>query len=367
MKNFEIINEALKKEQKRYEKVDLPFYYENIASLLPTKVLDFHAHCWKMEHWFETPWETEREGGKYMVSTKEYSAEQLFEDGSRIFADRQYEAVCFGMPTPSADMDKCNKYVSEISSGFNAYPLLIAGSNMASKSSLEQMLNNENFFGYKVFLNWFGDDYGNISVDQMIGKEEMELADALGLVVLLHVPGSKRLADKKTQDIIMKYSKSYPNASIVLAHCGRCYHPDEMRAAVNFLKGLENVYLDTSMVMEPAVLQIIFETINSKRVLFGTDFPIAGMRGRRTYVMDHWVDVVLDGYEPSGFRVASSGIRATFMAYEIVLAIKRAAEAVGLSEGELKGIFYDNGKAVLEHVTDGRQMQKLMQLRQKNK
>ena len=105
------------------------------------------------------------------------------------------------------------------------------------------------------------------------------------------------------------------------------------------------------MVMEPEVLRIAFDNIDSSRILFGTDFPVANMRGRRVYVMDHWVDVVAEGYPPSAFRIASDGIKATFMAWEIILAIKRAGEAVGLSREQIKDIFYSNGMTLINNKT----------------
>jgi hypothetical protein len=66
--------------------------------------------------------------------------------------------------------------------------------------------------------------------------------------------------------------------------------------------------------------------------------------------MDHWVDLVTTGYEDSDFRVASDGIRASYMAYEIVNAIRRGAEMAGLSQKELKDIFYNNGMNLLNNV-----------------
>lgn len=128
---------------------------------------------------------------------------------------------------------------------------------------------------------------------------------------------------------------------------GRMIFPDRKYNAV---KNLENVYLDTSMVMDPLVLQMVFETIDSKRVLFATDLPVANMRGRRVYVMDHWVDIVLEGYPPSAYRVQTKDIHATFMVYEIILAIRRAAERAQLSQAQLQAIFYDNGMALLKSV-----------------
>jgi hypothetical protein len=201
-----------------------------------------------------------------------------------------------------------------------------------------------------------GNAYGAVGVDDMLGEQEMALADELGLVVLLHVPGRDRLADPGVQRDIQRLAQRFPNASLVLAHCGRCYLPDEMRSAIGSIASLKNVVLDTAMVMDPLVIQIALERIGPGRVVFGTDLPFAAMRGRRVYAMDHWVDVVLEGYPPSGYRVASDQIRATFMAYEIVLAIRRAAEMVGLSSREMSRIFWDNGMALLNRVKRGEQI-----------
>jgi len=41
------------------------------------------------------------------------------------------------------------------------------------------------------------------------------------------------------------------------------------------------------------------------------------------------------------------------MAYEIVLAINRAAERVGLSPAQVRAIFHDNGMGVLDHFVRG--------------
>jgi len=81
------------------------------------------------------------------------------------------------------------------------------------------------------------------------------------------------------------------------------------------------------------------------------------MRGRRVYVMDHWVDVVLEGYPPSEYRVASNEIHATFMAWEIAMAVLRAGEMAGLSQDRVKAVFCENGTALLGRVMNGRQLE----------
>ena len=162
----------------------------------------------------------------------------------------------------------------------------------------------------------------------------MGLADELELVVLLHVPRAERLADPDIQRGVVELARRYPRASIVLAHCGRCYLPAEMQRAIASIQGLENVYLDTAMVMDPAVLRMVFENVGPRRVLFATDLPVAAMRGRRVHVMDHWVDLVLEGYPSSAYRVGFDGMRATFMTYEIAWSVILAAESAGLGPAE---------------------------------
>jgi predicted TIM-barrel fold metal-dependent hydrolase len=164
------------------------------------------------------------------------------------------------------------------------------------------------------------------------------------------VPRSGRLADPEIQRGVQKLSREYPNSQIVLAHCGRCYLPDEMKRAIHSIRDLDNVHMDTSMVMDPVVLQMVLEEIDSSRVLFATDFPVPAMRGRRVYVMDHWVDLVLPGNPESDFRVQSDNFKATFMVYEIVLAIRRAAERVRLPQQRLTAIFFENGIDLLNGV-----------------
>jgi predicted TIM-barrel fold metal-dependent hydrolase len=337
-------------EQEHYEKIDLPFYQGEIKPILPSAVLDFHSHIWSKSHWKSVPYADGSPGGKYMVVRTEYPRESLLADARRILPENEFRAVCFGMPTPAADIDKTNRYLAESGTEGWIYPLMLAGKGLASAKALEQTVRTGAFWGYKVFLNWHGDDYGDRRIEDMLSSIEMELANRHQLIVLLHVPRAGRLADPVIQEGVRRLSLEYPRVQIVLAHCGRCYLPDEMKKAAPILKSLANVWLDTAMVMDPTVLEILLDTVGSERLLFATDFPVPAMRGRRVYVLDHWVDLVLPGPEASAYRVASENMRASFMVYEIILAIRRAADRLRLPAAKLKAIFHDNGMHLLERV-----------------
>ena len=328
---------------------DEAYYRREIAPILPPAVLDFHTHTWSAENWKEKPWETDKSGGRYMVTDAFYPPEHLLRDGAACFPDRGYEAVCFGIPTPAVDWEKDTAYVAAAAREHDAlHPLMVSGPALGiSRERYEQALDEGRFHGFKVFLNWYGDNYGNMRIEDMVGPVERALANERRLVLLLHVPRAGRLADPEIQAGVRWLAAECPQAKIVLAHCGRCYLPSEMKAAIGCLRGLSNVWMDTAMVMDPVVIQIALSEIGPARLLFATDFPVAAMRGRRVRVMDHWVDVVLPGYPASAWRVAGEGIRAGYMAWEIVLAIRWAAELTGISAAERNGIFRDNGRGLL--------------------
>jgi len=336
--------------EERYETIDLPFYREKVAPVVPAQILDFHTHIWRKEDWKEVGWETGRPGTKYVVSTTRYDIDDLLADGKRMFPDRDYRAVCFGNPTVSADFVKTNAYTGSVREDQGLYPLFIAGRETSTPGELRKAVAEDGFYGWKVAICWEGNEYEGIGVEDMIGPEELAVANEYGLIVLFHVPTSERLADPGVQAGIRKYALEYPQAKFVIAHCGRCYTPDRMTAAIKSVEDLENVYMDTAMVMEPLALEMVFEHLGPRRVLFASDLPIANMRGRRVYVMDHWVDLVLEGYPESSFRVGSDNMRATYMMWEIVLAVKRAADMAGISAEELSRVYFDNGMELLETV-----------------
>lgn len=338
-------------ERTRYETVDVPFYRREIAPMLPPRVLDFHVHTWSSRCWKVLPWETRRKGGKYMVTMPEYPPARMLADGRRCFPDRPYHAVCFGYPVPVVDWERDTAYVGGAARRSpNLHPLVLGGPDLGiPRERYERALDEGGFYGFKVFLNWLGDNYGDKRVEEMVGPVEIALANERRLVVLLHVPRAGRLADPVVQRGVQWLAAECPDASIVLAHGGRCYLPAEMKAAVGSIRKLPNVFMDLSMVMDPVTVQLALDAVGPARLLFATDFPVAAMRGRRVRVMDHWVDAVLPGYPESAYRV-SGEIRATFMAWEIALAIRWAAELAGLGRKQVHGMFWDNGMKLLKRV-----------------
>ena len=145
-------------DRQRYEQIDLPLYRDQIAPILPARVLDFHAHTWLAKDWTTVPWQTDAAGAKYMTALGAYGAGRLRHDLTVLFPDRPIGAVCFGYPTPAADLAKTNARAADAAQTPGLLPLLITGKGLHTAEQLVQMLDRHVFFGYKVLLNWYGDD-----------------------------------------------------------------------------------------------------------------------------------------------------------------------------------------------------------------
>ena len=342
------------------------FFENELRAYLPEKILDFHTHVWQLDHWINYNGNTmvqdntvfasaeEKEHQKYMSTTVAYSAEDLLADGAAAFPGLEYHAVIFGQPTPACNQSRTNAYAAETARKYETlYPLRCTGPALGtSPETLQREMETGGFYGYKVFLDWVGDQYPPLTFEDMLTETEFRYANERGLIVLLHVPRSGRLADPEVGASVRRMALKYPNMKLVLAHCGRCYRYEEIRQALHWVTDLDNVWFDCSMAMDPTVMAYILQRKDPRKMLFATDCPVAAMHGKRVNVGDHWVDLVLPDVPAAHYRVISDNMRATFMIHEIAKAVIIGAELAGLSVEECKRIFFQNGMDLL-HGVDG--------------
>ena len=171
------------------------FYRKEIEPMLPDTILDFHTHLWKRDQWINTRVGLSPSAG-YMVTEPEYSDASLMEDGHSCFYNKQYNAVCFGQPSPVVDTDRTNEYISSAAkSNPRIFPLMVTGGGLLPPSVLEDRLISGGFLGYKVYLPWIGNDYGKVRVEDMLTPDEAEVGAKMRVPTLegdveLYVPAS---------------------------------------------------------------------------------------------------------------------------------------------------------------------------------
>ena len=118
----------------------------------------------------------------------------------------------------------------------------------------------------------------DVTLEDMLTHEVMEVADAYKLPLLIHLPQS--VASARISDNIKRRLKeiltAYPHLKLVLAHLGLSQTPSKIEDTLKWIeedKLRERIYLDISAVTIPSVLEIAFSS--KARLLFGTDMDFS--------------------------------------------------------------------------------------------
>lgn len=331
------------------KEANLSIWDDELKDFVPDTIFDFHCHIWLRDHMRET-WSMESTNPSLPITCEEFSVEDLVKAESTLFPGRKVETLMFGFPAKEVDIDKNNDYVSHSIQKVNGYGLMMPSLG-ASSEELDTIVSEGNFIGFKpywTFVTWKEQD--EVRISDMVTRAQLEVANARKLIILLHIPRKLRLADPDNLDWIKKMAKRYPNARFVIAHVGRSYCSWPAKAGLDQLKDLENVYFDTAMVQNPVVYQLLFRKVSLERIIFGTDLPIAWERGRVVCVNGRNLFVTAKPYSWSLSMAGEKALECTYFVYEMLRAIKEAAELEGLSPTQLKSIFYDNAKRIVEDV-----------------
>jgi len=323
---------------------DKKIYLEELRDFLPEKIFDFHIHIWRKTDFIcaISKNELSSPGGSF----KEFTFSQLAETYNELFPGKEWEGLVFSIPFSAIDFDRANAYVSRIcAKNKNCFSLMIPDLKW-SREEIERRIEAGRFLGFKPYYTFVkGKCPDSIRIGDYVTKPMLEVANKKNLIILLHIPRPERIADKYNRKDIVRLCSLYPEVRFILAHIGRSYGREFLARGIKDIKGLQNLYYDLAMVNDESVIQLLLDSVPLSKVLFGTDFPVALKKGLHICINGKCV-FLMDKKLP--WSVKTNGIEYTYFAYETVRAIKQAADTLKLNHEEIKAIFYDNAKRLIE-------------------
>ncbi|HNS00669.1 MAG TPA: amidohydrolase family protein [Planctomycetota bacterium] len=324
---------------------NLRIWREELESFVPEKILDFHVHI--LNAGVMPPGETFSCAGHPIAG---YDLDDLAADLAELYPGRETRAVCFGLPDPRYDAGRNNAYLAERCRGARFFALRLFDPVGDTPAALEADLRSGAFLGIKPYPDYVRKaDINAVEIPEMLPDWAMEIVDAYGALVMLHIPRKARLADPLNQRQIVELAASRRRARIVLAHIGRAYYLKCVLGNLGAIAPLPNVYVDLAMLNNSEVLEYAFGVLDPSRILFGTDAPLALAPGKAVEINDQYTYVT-----PVPWKLSISDERRklvfTSFAYEELRAIRKAVERRGLGRDFLRGLFYENGLRLIESV-----------------
>lgn len=320
-------------------------FQEELDSFLPGTILDFHLHVF--------PPGALPTGEKFSCGghpTESYDLAELSADLEKVYPGRKTSAVCFGLPFPGYDRKRTDEYLARECDRKRFFPFKLLDPHEETRASLERDLVSGRFFGIKPYPDFARKaDVSAVEIAEMLPSWAMEVANDLGLIVMLHIPRRGRLADPLNQRQIAELCRAYPRAKIVLAHVGRAYFLKNVVGNIEPLSVFPNLYFDLAMVQSWEVLEYCFAKVDGSRFLYGTDIPIALAPGKSVEINDQYTYVTPVPWELSISDDHRKIVFTSFL-YEGLRAIKKAALRLDLPRSWVEGLFHANGVRLLESV-----------------
>jgi len=269
----------------KYYSEDKELFEKYIKKYIPDKVIDFHVHLWRKKHINESAYSINNTGKSFLTTSEisGFAYQDFVFTTKTIFPQIDYTGVFFGNVFKEVNISEVNEMIREdiINKGL---PGLFIPTANDDYNSLKKILKNGKYFGLKPYPDLaIGKDYSNqnsVSISDFLTEDHLKIANEMGLIILLHIPKTKRLNDKDNLRDIKDISISYPKTKLILAHAGRSYCAADLINSIKIISKLKNVYMDTAMITNWKVIELLLNNLGTERILYGSDLPVAGHRGK---------------------------------------------------------------------------------------
>ena len=339
-----------------YTDVDRRFWEEHLADWLPERIIDAHVHVTDPKLRLKEPSEEQRRSFWVSEVNEPQDAESLERCYRVIYPDRKVSLLCFGHPNLSYDLPGANAYTSRVCATRDWHGLAV--SNPAwTAAETERALDRPGILGLKPYYAMIGrtastrDGHIEASIFEYLPHHQLEVLNARGGWLTLHVPKAERLGHPDNIREVQEIRRRYPDIVVVIAHLGRSYTEPHALEGIPPLAEDKGLYWDNCAVLNPAVHRIAFERIGPANILCGTDNPVFYMRGRRQWSGRAYINRTSHPFHFNKVREAPE-IEAgyTLYIYEALRAIKEVSTEMGLSRAQVEAVFFGNADRLIRQV-----------------
>jgi glutamate-1-semialdehyde 2,1-aminomutase len=317
---------------------DREFFERELASFLPDKIFDAHCHLWLSE---EVSW-----------SVPDFPGSVGFDEYVRLMNDlhpgRRLAALFIGFATPDRPegVARGNAWIAQQvardPASFRGEFFVRPGDDPEWVRQEVRRLKLHGLKCYHTFApiapTW------EAGIPDFLPEPLVKVAHEEGWVITLHMVKSRACADPANIDCIRRYCKAYPNMRLILAHSARGFQPAHNLEGLPHLKGLDNLYLDTSANCEPLAHQAVIRILGHKRLMYGSDLPVSHSRGRSVAAADSFFFV---DRETPVWQAKQLSFEPVLLGLEHLRSIKWACWSERVSDEAVEDIFWKNAAGLL--------------------
>ena len=307
---------------------DIEFFERELASFVPDKVFDAHAHLWHPDH-------REFPGMPAVGDYDQY--QQLMAD---IHPGGVTKAHFVPFPVKREVLAEANAWNSANAAADEDCRCLFTVTPDDDPEWVRQEVKRLGACGLKCYHTYSSTTpTWHSHIPDYLPEQLVKVADDEGWVITLHMVRDRSTADPDNIRWIRHYCERYPNMKLILAHCARGLNPSHSLEGLPKLTGLENLYFDTSAGFEATSVQAVIRIMGHKHLMYGTDCPVSHGRGRCLAAADSFVWL---RQNTPVWEEKHTTIKPVLAGLEHLRTLKWAFWSERLSDHAVEDVFYNN-------------------------
>lgn len=331
--------------------LDRRIWEEELQDFVPARVYDMHTHLSRAEFnlapksnyttraWADPSGVFDEKGSHELL----HAAEALLNPG------RAVEHVLMGNPYEECDFAAANQFIAgEANKRPGTRALMLVHPRMSAEE-VERAVLTHRFIGFKPYL-WFApvSNVFEARIPEFMPEHQIAVANRYGMYIGLHISKSRAIADPENLDDLERLTEKYPRARWILYHNARSYSSWPMEKAAARLQRLHNIWIEGSSVCESAAFDATFSNMPIDRIMYGTDdLPVGITRGKYVAWGCGWTQMDRNN---QSFQIKHCDGRLTFVRYEMLRAMCRAAKNHRLTRQQIEDLFYNNAANLVNAV-----------------
>ncbi len=311
---------------------DHEFFERELASFVPDRVFDAHAHVWADRNM--------KPGRKIANLPADCDHDTFLRLLDDLHPGRTVGANVFHRICPKENLVGANAWTADQVADNDSFRGLFISTPQDDPHWLREQVRRLGLGGLKCYHTYSTvDPTWEAHIPDYLPQSHVAAADAEGWAIMLHMVRSRACADPDNIKWIRHYCRTYPNMKLILAHSARGFQPNHNLEGLPQLTGLDNLYFDTSANCDPLAHETIIRIIGHDKLMYGSDLPVAHLRGRSVAVADTFLWL----YENTDVWVEKhTQIDPILVGLEHLRSVKWACWSQQLSDAQVEDIFWNN-------------------------
>lgn len=312
--------------------IDREFFERELESFVPARVFDAHTHLWREQF---ASW-----------STKSLPPDIGYDEYQGLMQDIHPGRLTKALFIPAFSADKpeqlmpANEWVARHAAADGDCRGLFFVRPGDDPEWVRQEVLRLGLAGLKCYHTMASvQPTWEAHIPDYLPEPLVKVAHEQGWVITLHMVRQRAVADPGNQHWIRHYCQNYPGMTLILAHSARGFQPAHNLEGLQELKGLDNLYFDTSANCEPMAHQAIIRILGHKKLMYGSDLPVSHLRGRSLSAADSFVWL----YEETPvWGEKHLSIKPVLTGLEHLRSLKWACWSERLGDSAVEDIFWNN-------------------------